>query len=116
MRQRVPEGVEQGVAGVVRDAERVCIHDFPEARVSAAMRSVCSTLGVAGGHEQHIGCYHHQNLWLAKLVTLENALFFCNLLPRLNLDFSANYVFRAVGERLFHPNRQPLICSTPPTL
>src|SRR5260370_35211945 len=113
MRQRVPEGVEQGVAGVVRDAERVCIHDFPEARVSAAMRSVCSTLGVAGGHEQHIGCYHHQNLWLAKLVTLENPLFFCNLLPRLNLDFSSSYVFWAVCERLFPRKSQLCIGSNP---
>src|SRR5260370_19406806 len=87
------------------------MHDFHEARVSAAMRSVCSTLGVAGSHEQHIGCYHHQNLWLAKLVTLENALPFCNLLPRLNLDFSASYVFRAVSERLFHRNSERVIGS-----
>src|SRR5260370_11598281 len=113
MRQRVPEGVEQGVAGVVRDAERVCIHDFPEARVSAAMRSVCSTLGVAGGHEQHIGCYRHQNLWLAKLGTLENSLLFCNLLPPPNLDFSASYVFRAVSEKLFHHNTARVIRSHP---
>src|SRR5260370_17715965 len=78
------------------------------------MRSVCSPLGVAGGHEQHIGCYHHQNLWLAKLVTLENALFFCNRLPRLNLDFSASYVFRAVSERLFPRNSERRIGSNPP--
>src|SRR5260370_31704048 len=77
------------------------------------MRSVCSTLGVAGSHEQHIGCYHHQNLWLAKLVTLENALFFCNRLPRVNLYFSASYVFRAVSERLFHRNSERLIGSNP---
>src|SRR5260370_24527576 len=78
------------------------------------MRSVCSTLGVAGGHEQHIGCYRHQNLWLAKLVTLENALLFFNLLPRLNLDFSASYVFRAVSERLFPPKNERLIGPDPP--
>src|SRR5258707_8801957 len=80
------------------------------------MRTVCSTLGVAGVHEQHIGCYHHQNLWLAKLVTLENPLLFCNLLPRPNLDFSASYVFPAVSERLFHPNSERVICPNSPPL
>jgi hypothetical protein len=37
---------------------------------------------------------------------VQNALFFCNLLSRPDLDFSASYVFRAVSERLFHHNSQ----------
>src|SRR5258708_16471912 len=63
------------------------------------MRSVCPTLGMAGGQETTRRYRQHRNWWLAKPLTLQNALFFCNLLSRLNLDFSPIYVFRAVSER-----------------
>src|SRR5258708_10228979 len=78
------------------------------------MRSVCPTLGMAGGQETTRRYRQHRNWWLAKPLTLQNALFFCNLLSRLNLDFSPSYVFRAVSERLLHHNAERVFGSKRP--